>query len=267
MQSQSSYQALSASPSTQLVQQLDPRSKLIVCLLFILSNLALPDGAWLGFLAAALLLFSYSLVAQVSPSFLLRRSWIALPFALSALPLIVTLPGQMIAHLPFGGNAFIISDQGVVRFSSIVLRSWLSVQMAILLTASTPFPDLLNGLRNLGLPQVLVSVIGLMYRYMSVISDEAHRLLRAREARSARMPGQASGGSLVWRARVAGNLVGQLFLRSYERSERVYQAMLARGYTGQLRHVAATRLQSRDWLALALTLSLLALVQLAGLLS
>lgn len=264
MQTQSSYQSLSVAPSKQLVQLLDPRTKLIISLLFILSNLVLPDGAWLGFLAALLLLFGYSLVAQVGLGLLLRRSWIALPFLLSALPLIFRLPGQPLASLPFGDSALVICDRGLIRFSSIALRSWLSVQMAILLTASTPFPDLLNGLRNLGLPQLFVSLIGLMYRYMSVISDEAHRLMRAREARSARMLGRVGGGSLWWRARVAGNLVGQLFLRSYERSERVYQAMLARGYTGQPLNLARTQLHSRDWLAIALSLMLLVLVQLAA---
>lgn len=264
MQTQSSYQTLPVSARSNVVQLLDPRSKLIISLLFILSNLALADGAWLGFMAAMVVLFSYSLLGQISLGFLLRRSWIALPFVLSAITLIFTVPGQTIAQLPFGNSALTISDQGLVRFISIVLRSWLSVQMAILLSASTAFPDLLNGLRSLGLPQVLVAVISLMYRYMSVISDEAHRLLRAREARSAGMRGHTRGGSLLWRARVAGNLVGQLFLRSYERSERVYQAMLARGYTGQLRNVAGSRLHSRDWGAIVLTLILLALVQIAG---
>ena len=73
-----------------------------------------------------------------------------------------------------------------------------------------------------------------MYRYLSVIGEEALRLLRARDSRSVRV-GRHSGGSLLWRAQVLGNMVGSLFLRSYERRERVFDAMTARGYDGELR--------------------------------
>ncbi len=120
--------------------------------------------------------------------------------------------------------------------------------MAILLTATTPFPDLIHALRHLRLPQPLVATLSFMYRYLFVLSDEATRLLRARRARSATQPGRKSGGSLLWRARVAGNMVGQLFLRSLERGDRVYQAMLARGYTGHLYTLNPHVMQRQDWL-------------------
>jgi cobalt/nickel transport system permease protein len=74
-----------------------------------------------------------------------------------------------------------------------------------------------------------------MYRYLGTLRDEAERLLRARTARSGALPGHKSGGRIAWRARAAGGMVGNLFLRSYERSERVYAAMLARGYDGRMR--------------------------------
>ncbi len=96
------------------------------------------------------------------------------------------------------------------------MRSWLSVQMAILLTATTAFPDLMHALRHLRVPRLLVAIVSLMYRYLFVLTDETARLLRAREARSARVAGRRGGGTLAWRARVAGNMAGQLFLRSYE---------------------------------------------------
>lgn len=88
------------------------------------------------------------------------------------------------------------------------------------------------------------------------------RLMRAREARSAALPGLKSGGTVFWRARITGNMAGQLFLRSYERSDRIYNAMLARGYRGQLRTLRAHVLTRRDWLILGLALSLLLFLQL-----
>jgi cobalt/nickel transport system permease protein len=74
-----------------------------------------------------------------------------------------------------------------------------------------------------------------MYRYMYVLVEEAQRLMTARDARSAEGEGRRAGGSIWWRARVTGNMIGTLFLRTYERSERIYQAMLARGFNGEIR--------------------------------
>ena len=72
-------------------------------------------------------------------------------------------------------------------------------------------------------------------------------MLRARAARSATSPGASSGGTLLWRARTTGNMVGSLFLRSYERSERIYAAMQARGFDGSFRHLAARRIGGLAW--------------------
>jgi cobalt/nickel transport system permease protein len=130
-----------------------------------------------------------------------------------------------------------ISAPGVVRFASIALKSWISVQAAILLTATTPFPQLLVSMRAIGLPRLLVAIIGLMWRYLFILVDEALRLMRARESRSGGTisPHQKTGGSLAWRTKVTGGMVGSLFLRAFDRSDRIYMAMLARGYDGEVR--------------------------------
>jgi cobalt/nickel transport system permease protein len=87
------------------------------------------------------------------------------------------------------------------------------------------------------------------YRYLFTIMEEAQRLMRGRDSRSARVDGYRSGGTLRWRARVAGNMVGTLFLRSYERSERVFAAMQARGYDGEPRFLDVPVVRARDFLA------------------
>jgi cobalt/nickel transport system permease protein len=218
-----------------LVHTLDPRVKIVGALLLIVVASALPDGAWLGYG----LLFGLALLAAhlsgLGWSYAWRRAFIVLPFTLAAITLPFTLRGTVIAQ--FAGLT--VSLEGLVRFVSIVVKSWVSVQTAILLAATTSFPDLLWGLRALRLPRVLVSTIGFMYRYLYVLSDEAGRLLRARAARSATGPGR-SGGSLAWRGKVAGGMVGNLALRSIERSE----------FQGELRVLAAPQLGRRDWLAL-----------------
>ena len=248
-----------------LIHRLDARVKVVVTVLFILSNVLLPDGAWLAFLLAWGMVLAVNLLARLQWSYALKRSFIALPFALAAITVIFSLPGQAVFTLHVGPWQWVATDAGLVRFASIVVRSWLSVQMAILLTATTQFSDLMHALRHLRVPQLLVAVISFMYRYLFVLADEAMRLMRAREARSARPAGAGgSGGTLRWRASVAGHMVGQLFLRSYERSDRVYNAMLARGYQGHFFTFNPHTMHRRDWLMAAAAGVALLLMQLAG---
>jgi cobalt/nickel transport system permease protein len=246
------------------IHDLDPRVKVVVTVLFIISNLLLPDGAWLGFLASWLVLLLAARLAHLRPVVLLRRSLLALPFALAAVTVLFTQPGAPLWSLPVLGRTLTISDAGLLRFTSILLRSWLSVQMAVLLTATTTFPDLMHALRHLRVPGILVAIIGFMYRYLFVLADEANRLLRARAARSARPVGGGGGGTVWWRAQVAGSMVGQLFLRSYERSDRVYNAMLARGFQGQLLTMNPHVMERHDWLAATGAVLLLIAIQLAA---
>jgi cobalt/nickel transport system permease protein len=131
--------------------------------------------------------------------------------------------------------------------------------MACVLTATTESDQLLRSVRWFGVPRLLVSTIAFMWRYVFVIAEEAHRLLRARESRSARLS-KESGGSIAWRGRVAGNMVGSLFLRSLDRSERVYVAMQSRGFDGELRSLDRFSLRSADIAIAALTAAILTFV-------
>jgi len=247
------------------IHQLDPRVKVVLTLLFILSNVALPDGAWWAFLAAWLLLLAVNRAAHFSFGYLFKRSFIALPFALAAVSVIFTQSGSPLASWQIGSHTLAISDAGAMRFASILIRSWLSVQMAILLTATTQFPDLMHALHHLRVPQVLVSIISFMYRYLFVLADEVMRLLRARDARSARLTADGKpGGTLVWRAKVTGSMAGQLLIRSLDRSDRVYNAMLARGYRGHLLTMNPHLMTRRDWLMGAVGTAVLIIIQLLG---
>jgi cobalt/nickel transport system permease protein len=246
-----------------LIHRLDPRLKVVVTLLFILSNVLLPDGAWLAFLFSLILILLIAWMSEIGVGYTLKRSFVALPFFLAALTAIFALPGRTLAVWNLGPWHLVATDAGLLRFVSIVIRSWLSVQVAIILVATTQFPDLMHALRHLHVPAVLIVVISFMYRYLFVLTNEAMRLMRAREARSARTA-DSSGVSIAWRAKVAGNMAGQLFLRSYERSERVYNAMLSRGYQGQLLTLNPHTLQARDWLLGFCMLLILAGLQVVG---
>ncbi len=244
-----------------LLHRLAPTAKVSITLLFILSNALLPDGHWIGFGISWIALLLLNLVARLGLSYTFKRSFIALLFAFAAITAIFALPGEILASFDFLFWHLDATDVGLMRFFSIVIRSWLSVQVAILLVTTTQFPDLIHALEHLRLPRMLVTVIAFLYRYIFVLSDEVLRLLRARQARSATLPNQRGGGNIFWRARIAGNMVGQLFLRSYERSDRIYNAMLARGYQGHLRTLNRHTMHTSDWFLVTLTVFLLLLLQ------
>lgn len=217
------------------VHALDARVKLLLTFGFILAVATLPPGAWLGLAGFTAMLWWAICQARIGLGTLLTRAIVALPFALVAISVVFTRTGVPLFQVPLGITTLTATDTGLILFTTIVFKSWLSVQAALLLTATTHFVDMLRALQALRLPTILVSILGFTYRYLFVLIDEAQRLLRARECRSAELPDRRSGGSIAWRATVVGRMVGTLFLRSYERSERIYVAMLSRGFDGEMR--------------------------------
>ena len=250
---------------TSLVHALDARVKLVLAVAFIVTTALARPGAWPVYVLLFAVVLSAILLSELGVGFVMKRAVLAAPFALAAAPLMFTTPGDALASLPLGPWTLTLSGPGLARFASVALKSWLSVQMAVVLASATPFPELLAAMRSLRLPKLLVAVIGLMWRYLFVLVDEVLRLMRAREARSGQADGSRAGGSLAWRARVTGGMAGNLMLRSFDRSERIYAAMAARGYDGEVRGMERPPISGSAWAILAGGLLLLALILLLGL--
>jgi cobalt/nickel transport system permease protein len=245
-------------PRDSVVDRLDSRVKLVLTVLYVVSAALVPEGVWSAYAMLAVLALFVAVASGLGMGFVQRRAAVALPFALAAVAVVFSTPGRSVLTVPILGRELNATVGGLTRFVSILLKSWLSVQMAVVLTASTPFPDLLQAMRGVGLPKVMVTIAGFAYRYIFVIGDEVLRMMRARAARSGALRGRG-GGSVFWRAQVTGAMAGSLFLRSIERSERIYDAMVARGYDGEVRSLRPPALQSRD-LLIALPLALLLVV-------
>lgn len=226
--------------------RIDPRARLVFILMLITTISLLPDGAWWLVALIWLTLTGLSALAGLGPFHILRRSYIALPFALAALTLPFTTPGDVIASLPVLGWS--LSLQGIIKGLSLLLRAWLAVQAALLLISTTPVESILWSMGALRVPGILVAVVGFTNRYLALLLDEARRMMRARMARSAHVAGRHP--AMLWQSRATGAMAGSLFLRSLERSERVYSAMLARGYDGRIRIEQSPRMQTTDWLIL-----------------
>ena len=228
-----------------LLHHTDARVKVIVTFVLILLIALTPMGtfgAYVGFFA---IVMAGALVARIDPLAVLKRSLIALPFAGAAISLIFTVPGPSLGTVPLLGWS--LSAIGLIRFASILFKSFVSVQVAVLMMQTTHFTDMLWAFGALHVPKVLVAIFSFMYRYLFVLADEALRLTRARDSRSATIKGSSkSSRSIAFRAQTTGRMIGNLFLRSYARSERVYQAMVSRGYQGEIRHLDTPPLVMRD---------------------
>lgn len=206
---------------------------MLLAVAFILVVGLLPVGAFAAIAVAWGAILVGCLVARLPILATSRSAFLAAPFILVALPLVVTRTGEPLGTIALGPLHLTVSGEGLRLFATIAAKSWVSVQAALLLVFTTPIPELVEALRRLRLPALLVTTIGFMVRYLTVLGEEAGRMARARSARSADPTGRG-GGSIRWRAAVTGHMVGTLFLRSYERSERIYAAMQARGFEGTL---------------------------------
>ncbi len=249
-----------------VIHALDPRVKLIFTLAFVLTMALLPFGAWPIYVLMLTLALSITVLSELGLKYVLKRSLLAIPFVLAAVPLLFTVKGPVLLTIPIGSLSLTITATGVERLLSIMFKSWVSLQVAIVFAAATPFPDMLLAMRAIKIPRLIVSLFGLMWRYMFVMVDEAIRLMRARASRSGALEGSKPGGSITWRAKVTGGMAGNLFVRSLDRGDRIYAAMAARGYDGEIRSFPLTPLTSAGWLTLLGGLAVLIVLLLFALL-
>ena len=124
---------------------------------------------------------------------------------------------------------------------NVVIKSYIGVLCLILLSSTTPFPALLNGFQRLKVPKIFILLSSFTYRYLFVLLDEIMKIRQARDSRCFK-------GRWIGEAKVIGNIVGTLFVRSYERGERVYMAMASRGFEGNSK-VTSLGHPSSGWVA------------------
>lgn len=201
----------------------DPRVKLVVALVWCVCVVTTPPDAVATFALYAGLLMLGLAVNHGRFRAVLANVARAVPFLLLVVIAIPFLkPGRLLWQWGWAS----VSIEGLQMAGVVFISALLCVGALALVGATTSPERLLNGLRGIGLPAMLVSVIGLMWRYVQVLPAELHRL---RDARDARAIGPAGPG----RVRSGANLIGILFLRSFDRSERVADAMAARGFGGR----------------------------------
>jgi cobalt/nickel transport system permease protein len=212
-----------------VIHRLDPRTKLIASLAFIVAVVLTPTSNWRIFafyFAVIVLLLAFSKLPAV---YVLKRSLVILPFVLL---IAIFIPFFKEGEVAGSYNIWLwqisITYNGLLILANVLIKSWLCILALILLSSTTRMNDLLKALEQLGTPQVMILILSFMYRYIFVLVDEVMRLQQARDSRN-------FGGSWIHHLKATGHIIGTLFIRSYERGERIYAAMLARGFDGQVR--------------------------------
>jgi cobalt/nickel transport system permease protein len=209
--------------------------KVAALLVFLLGVVSTPREVFWAFGAHAAVLAIAARTAQLTVPFMLRRMLVEVPFVLFA------------AFLPFLGPdprvevlGISLSQEGLWGAWSILARATLGTGAAVLLAATTEVPDILTGLSRLKVPAVLVAIAGFMVRYLDVLADELGRMRTAAAVRGFRQRGR---GAL----RALASVAGSLFIRAYERGERIHAAMVVRGYRGVMPQPFASAAVAADW--------------------
>jgi len=204
------------------VHRLDPRAKLVTVLAFLLVTVSFGKYDFSALLPLVFFPLVVASSGEVPLGLLGRKLLFALPFVL-----FVGLFNPFFDHAVVGRVGGIALTGGWVSFASILLRSALTVGAALTLVAVTGMPALCAGMERLGAPRAFVVQLLFLYRYLFVLAEEGLRMARARQLRSF---GRRGVGM-----RAAASMLGHLLLRTLDRAERVYQAMKARGFTGEVR--------------------------------
>ncbi|MBO4208440.1 cobalt ECF transporter T component CbiQ [Micromonospora echinofusca] len=207
---------------TSPVHRLPPEVKITAMVAFTLVVVATPREAFWAFGGYAVLVAVVAALARVGARWLLTRSLIEVPFVLFAFVLPFVGRGERVDW--FGLS---LSVDGLYGGWNILAKGTLGVLASLLLAATTPMRDLILGLDRLRCPQVITQIATFMLRYLDVLVGEAKRMRVARISRG-------DDPRFLWQLRGFAAGVGALFLRAFERGERVYLAMLSRGYTGRM---------------------------------
>lgn len=204
------------------VHHLAPEVKVVAALALTAVVVATPRERLVAFGAYALLILAIAVLARVPAPWLAKRSLIELPFVATAvlLPFFAAGPRTEFAGLE-------LSVDGLWGGWNILVKGTLGVLIALLLSATTPARDLLVGLDRLRVPQAITQIAMFMLRYLEVLADEARRMRIARLSR-------LDDPRFLWQVKGFASGLGTLFLRAFERGERVFLAMRSRGYTGRL---------------------------------
>lgn len=231
------------SKQSTLWHYLAPHTRLICSLLIVFATALTPNGRWWTWAIYGVGILGIIILSRVTLLVLIKR--IAVEFTFIGVVILGTLfrDGGTIL---WAWGFLKITTVGLTILGSVTIKALLSLLMMNVLTLTTSITALLNALVALRTPPLLVAILASMYRYINVLINEFNAMRRAAASRNLM-------GSNRWQRLVIGNMIGSLFIRTYERGERIYQAMLSRGYQGVPPVDKIPKAGRQDILAITLT--------------
>ena len=222
-----------------LIHRLHPRAKLLITFAYIVVVVSFNRYDVLGVVPFFVYTAIVCALADLPMRTLHKRFLIALPFCAFAGATNFFLDRNI---------AFVIGDAeityGLLSLIAIILRTYLCVMAVFILIATTPFSSLTRELRRMRVPQIFITLIEMIYRYIGVLIDETASMATAYKLRSVNTKGVAM--------KDMGPFVGQITLRSFDRGERVYAAMSCRGFGGEFSERAPVKMRPTDIIAFCL---------------
>ncbi|MBM4337929.1 MAG: cobalt ECF transporter T component CbiQ [Deltaproteobacteria bacterium] len=223
-----------------LVHRLDPRTKVITTFAFIVTVVSFPKYEIAGLIPFLLFPVVIFALGDIPVWFILKKVLVVSVFAV----FIGILNPLFDTHIKYHFFTLPVSG-GWVSFFSILLKYFLTMCSALLLISTTSFPGICHALRKLGVPEIFISQLLFLYRYIFVLMEETLRMVRAKDLRSFGKKGQGIS--------IFINLVGTLFVKTIERAERIYHAMLSRGFTGTIHFVLREGFGKKDFVFISAT--------------
>ena len=217
------------------VHRLAPEAKLAAAFAFVVVVAVTPPNRLWVFAVHVSLLLAVVALARLRPGFVLARATVVLPFILFIVLIPFISTGEQTEILGLS-----VSIEGLAAARTILIRSLIGVTVSIVLAATTETTAIMRGLNRLRVPTLLTTIALFMLRYLETLTGELGRMRTAMTARG-------YDPRWLWQARPIAQSAGTLFIRSYERSERVHAAMLARGFTGQMPVVRQTPATAVEW--------------------
>jgi cobalt/nickel transport system permease protein len=210
-------------PGPSPVHDAAPHVKVVATLLFVAAVVCTPREQVWAFGVHAAVLVAVARVARVPARAIVPRLALELPFLAFALVMPFVVHGERVEVL----GVVHLSVDGLWAAWNLLVKGVLGLTASLLLVATTPTTDLLRGIEKLGVPPVFTAIAGSMLRYLGVIHGQMRRMQVARVSRG-------HDPRWIWQARAVAATVGALFVRTFERGERVHLAMVSRGYTGSM---------------------------------
>jgi len=224
------------------VHRLDPITKLLATVAFIITVVSFPKYEIKGLLPFFLFPVLLLTIGDIPLKFIIKKILIVSPFAVF-IGILNPVFDSETRYVLWGVGI----SGGWISFLSIMIKFVLTIGAALLLIATSSFPGVCRALQRLGLPDIFISQLMFLYRYLFVLMEETMKIVRARDMRSFGNKGTGS--------RTFIGIVGVLLIRTIERAERIYNAMLSRGFTGKIIASRKVKFGFQDMAFLAIALA------------